>query len=55
MTCGSGVVKRTRTCTNPAPVANGKDCKELGPAAETKECKLVCCFVLNKFYNWLDI
>ena len=35
-TCGQGVVVRNRTCDNPAPMYNGKNCT--GNEQETKPC-----------------
>lgn len=43
VTCGGGVRKRTRECTNPAPENNGKDCEELGPAKELEICNTKAC------------
>lgn len=38
VTCGRGVQNRSRSCTSPPPQYDGKSCKGLGPANETKEC-----------------
>lgn len=40
-TCGDGVQKRQRSCTNPAPKNNGKEC--VGETSEEKECNLKEC------------
>ena len=36
LTCGKGIKKRSRTCTNPPPANGGLDC--VGPAEQTSEC-----------------
>ena len=36
--CGGGTQTRRRTCTNPPPVAGGKDCSDLGASIQTREC-----------------
>lgn len=41
--CGNGVLKRTRSCTNPRPANGGRDCSALGKATETKTCNLRSC------------
>lgn len=38
VTCGGGVKTFTRTCTNPPPSNDGKDCSELGPVKKTVSC-----------------
>ncbi|XP_031549934.1 A disintegrin and metalloproteinase with thrombospondin motifs adt-2-like [Actinia tenebrosa] len=40
-TCGGGTKERTRSCTNPAPSFDGKDCE--GVAKETKACNSEPC------------
>jgi len=40
-TCGGGVMRRTRECTNPKPQGHGKPCE--GPAGESKACAMVKC------------
>jgi len=42
-TCGGGIKGRERSCTNPKPDGNGKDCTELGPAEETAACNEQAC------------
>ncbi|XP_078346349.1 uncharacterized protein LOC144631708 isoform X1 [Oculina patagonica] len=37
-TCDPGKRTRYRNCSNPEPKRGGKDCSELGPDSETKEC-----------------
>ena len=43
--CGPGVRKRTRTCTNPEPEYGGLTCteKNLGPNVESSKCNLGDC------------
>ena len=45
VTCGGGVQKRSRTCTNPPPSDGGPACIEqnLGPAEETQGCNTRDC------------
>ena len=38
VTCGSGLIQRTRECNNPAPAHNGSDC--LGFKKEEKYCSM---------------
>ena len=37
-TCGGGTRARERTCTDPAPVGNGKGCDHLGEPEENQKC-----------------
>ena len=37
-TCGGGTRARERTCTDPAPVGNGKGCDHLGEPEEDQKC-----------------
>ena len=48
VTCGSGIRRRSRNCTNPSPSGGGATCTggNLGPAEETKECNLPDCGML---------
>jgi hypothetical protein len=39
--CGDGLVEKTRTCTNPKPKHNGKDCQ--GTSKLVEDCKLKEC------------
>lgn len=39
--CGEGSRKRTRSCTNPLPAHNGKQC--IGETVETEDCKIKEC------------
>ena len=43
VTCGGGIKTFTRTCTNPLPSNDGKNCSELGPAEKTEECNTQEC------------
>ncbi|KAJ7379731.1 hypothetical protein OS493_014137 [Desmophyllum pertusum] len=47
VTCGGGVQRRSRTCTNPKPEGNGKTCQEqdAGPADQTNICNPKLCDV----------
>ena len=43
VTCGGGEQTRTRECTNPSPVGDGKDCEHLGPNKESQKCNIQKC------------
>lgn len=38
ITCGGGVIKKTRNCTNPPPQFGGTDCSGSGPELMTQSC-----------------
>jgi len=48
--CGGGVMKRTRTCTNPEPSNGGQQCE--GKAEETQACGMDPCPVDGGFSQW---
>jgi len=54
VTCGGGVQKRTRTCTNPPPSGGGPNCIEqnLGPAEEVQACNKGDCSVPGGYTDW---
>ena len=60
MTCGGGIQTLTRTCTNPPPANNGKDCSELGPATKDVSCnemgcrKLLFSVIVIYFFSYLS-
>ena len=43
VTCGGATIRRSRTCTSPPPAGGGKNCDDLGPAEETRECNVYQC------------
>ena len=48
-TCGIGKQTRTRTCTNPAPSPEGKDC--IGQSSDSQDCIVQTCpgkFLFNQ-------
>ena len=49
VTCGSGTVRSTRTCTNPEPANGGKDC--IGDNWKVENCYKGCCPGINKLDN----
>ncbi|XP_060069782.1 hemicentin-1-like [Ylistrum balloti] len=48
--CGTGLMKRFRTCTNPPPSRNGRPC--LGSGETTKTCNTIPCPVNGKWRDW---
>ena len=60
VTCGSGMIERTRECSNPKPANNGSDCFDLN--LEVKECTMpeicpckLCCTIPNTRTNKKDV
>ena len=41
--CGNGSKSRERTCTNPEPQGEGKDCHMIGKSTDVMECKIKEC------------
>lgn len=57
MTCGDGIITRTRTCDNPAPSDGGDDC--FGSSNETVQCNVDPCpgkisLGVNKFLKFVN-
>ena len=52
LSCNGGTRSRTRSCTNPAPAGNGKDCSALGDKLETESCNDNPCKGLYVNYFW---
>ncbi|XP_012942941.1 hemicentin-1 [Aplysia californica] len=50
--CGGGLVKRFRTCSNPAPSGQGRPC--VGSGEETDSCNNQGCPVDGKFGPWSE-
>lgn len=50
VTCGSGLQKRTRTCTNPPPAFGGKSCS--GNDTDHIPCMPKHCSVDGEWSNW---
>jgi len=48
--CGPGTQTRTRTCTNPAPKGNGREC--VGVTKEVQECSQCDCKVDGGWSDW---
>lgn len=51
-TCDSGIMRRTRSCSNPAPQFGGKHCSVLGYAEEMKTCNDFPCPVDSNYSSW---
>jgi len=51
-TCGPGLSERTRSCTNPSPKGDGRECEEM--PFEEKRCNLKPCPVDGKFSEWSE-
>ncbi|KAF2363264.1 GPCR family 2 secretin-like [Trinorchestia longiramus] len=58
-TCGNGTQEEIRTCTNPSPEGNGKECTTLDGNTSTIEirtipCNTEPCWVENTYGNWSE-
>ena len=51
-TCGGGYSTRIRTCTQPEPKYDGKNCSGLGSAREIRVCNLNPCPVHGNYSAW---
>ena len=38
VTCGNGYVTRTRSCDNPVPLEDGRNCSSIGHNVESRNC-----------------
>lgn len=50
--CGGGVRNRNRTCTNPVPMYDGKNCSNLGEDFQSQECNIHPCPIHGGFTSW---
>eukprot|EP00795_Rhopilema_esculentum_P014506 gene14506-5566_t len=50
--CGPGIRIRERTCTNPEPQGEGKDCSSLGESTQSQPCMSKACPVDGGFSSW---
>lgn len=51
--CAKGGQRRTRTCTNPAPMNDGQPC--LGPAVQKMDCNSACPGEFNLFFGFTSV
>lgn len=54
VSCGGGRQERSRSCTSPPPSPGGKDCSQLGPEKETRECNTNGCPVNGGYSTWTE-
>ena len=52
VTCGNGHVTRTRSCDNPVPSDDGRNCSSMGPDVETQNCTMPSC-PGNELITWI--
>ena len=50
--CGNGTVTRTRSCSNPEPQHNGKNCSSLGPSVDIQHCNVFPCPINGGYTEW---
>ncbi|XP_022795623.1 uncharacterized protein LOC111334195 isoform X1 [Stylophora pistillata] len=53
-TCGGGIKKRNRTCSNPEPELGGRNCTSLGLAIEVEECNAQPCPINGGYGKWTE-
>ena len=53
-TCGSGIKRRSRTCSNPEPRHGGRNCSNLGLGIEVQECNTQLCPISGGYSKWTD-
>ncbi|XP_031555969.1 uncharacterized protein LOC116292757 [Actinia tenebrosa] len=53
-TCGGGIIKRTRNCSNPEPQNGGKDCSILGGDQESQSCNMMPCPINGNYSEWTE-
>lgn len=50
--CGNGTETRTRSCTDPEPQHNGRNCSSLGPSVDIRPCNIFSCPVHGGYTAW---
>ncbi|XP_068698443.1 uncharacterized protein [Montipora foliosa] len=54
-TCGGGQQNRQRSCSNPVPSANAKNCHDLGPSQDARACNSQPCGDIDGGYSeWTE-
>ena len=53
-TCGNGIKRRTRNCSNPKPKHGGRNCSNLGLGIEEKDCNTQPCPINGGYSKWSE-
>ena len=53
-TCGGGIKKRSRTCSNPESGLGGRNCSSLGLTIEVKNCNTQPCPIDGGYSEWTE-